>query len=179
MQPVIPNHIVIEALKSKGIQILSHISEIRASTSKPGRTHIMSFRRQFYMKEEDESSLPETLQITFDNTTYWTYLSTDSASCFVCKQTWHISKACPNATSNLTNFLQPSPINENNLISSQKSIPGSVVLFNQLLNQKRPPPTTNRGKYINYGERVKHKKKVTLLQEGNGKKHVKKGKKLK
>lgn len=57
----------------------------------------MSFRRQFYIKEEDEQLLPETLQITDDNTTYWTYLSTDSASCFVCKQSGHISKSCPNA----------------------------------------------------------------------------------
>lgn len=43
VQPVIPNHIIIDALKLRGIQILSQISEIRASTSKPGRSHIYAF----------------------------------------------------------------------------------------------------------------------------------------
>ena len=94
IQPIITNDAIIEALKAKGVKILSNISELRASTSKPGRSHKMSLRRQFYISEEHEAILPETLQFTYGDTTFWSYLSTDSASCFICKQSRHISKTC-------------------------------------------------------------------------------------
>lgn len=70
---MIPNKMIADALKSDGVTMLAHISGIRASTnSKQGRSHITSFRPQFYIKEKDEHQLPETLQLTFDSTTYWT-----------------------------------------------------------------------------------------------------------
>ena len=94
VHPIIPDDAIINALKNKGIHIVSHLSDLRASLSKPGRTHILSLRRQFYIKEEDESILPSSLQISFDNTTYWTYLSTETARCFICKQSGHIAKVC-------------------------------------------------------------------------------------
>ncbi|KAJ8685430.1 hypothetical protein QAD02_021223 [Eretmocerus hayati] len=52
------------------IRIVSNITNIRASLSKPGRAHIGSLRRQFYIKEEDEKNLPENLHISFDNSTH-------------------------------------------------------------------------------------------------------------
>lgn len=100
VQPIIPNETIVEALKHQGITLMSHISHLRASLAKPGRAHIQSFRRQFYIKEEDEKLLPESIQINFDNTTYWTFLSTDSTACFICQQIGHIAKACPSATRN-------------------------------------------------------------------------------
>ena len=112
IQPIISNDILIEGLKGKGIKILSNINEIRASSSKSGRSHIISFRRQFFIEEEDEQLLPETLQLTYENTTYWTYLTTDSAACVICKQTGHISKVCPEANLNIQNFVQIPSKNE-------------------------------------------------------------------
>ena len=93
--PSIPNEILIQALKNKGIGIVSQMHYIRASTSKPGRSHIYSFRRQVYIKEKNEHLLPENLQITFEDTPHWIYLSTESTHCFVCKQKGHIAKVCP------------------------------------------------------------------------------------
>ena len=71
---------------------MSDISEIRASLQKPGRSHICSLRRQFYIKEEDVKALPESIQVNFENTTYWMYLTTESTLSFLCKQTGHIAK---------------------------------------------------------------------------------------
>ena len=67
-----------------------------------------TFRRQFFIKEEDEKLLPELIQITYENILYllWTYLSTNSAAYFVCKQSGHISKVCPNVNINTLNFTQ-------------------------------------------------------------------------
>ena len=94
VQPMIPDHLIIDLLKREGKDIVSQITDIRASFIKPGRSHIISLRRQFYVKEEDENKLPEKLQINFDNTTYWTYLTTESTLCFLCKQTGHTAKLC-------------------------------------------------------------------------------------
>lgn len=99
VHPIIPNETIVSALKECGIKIVSNISELRASLLKPGRAHIMSFRRQFYIKAEDQNKLPNALQITHDATPYWTFLSTDSTACFLCKKTGHIAKMCPSASS--------------------------------------------------------------------------------
>ena len=54
VNPSIPHDIVISALKNQGIVPVSGIHDIKASLSKPGRSHILSFRRQVYIKEQDE-----------------------------------------------------------------------------------------------------------------------------
>lgn len=117
VQPIIPNDLIIEALMKIGINIISNISELRASSSKPGRSHIMSFRRKFYIKEDDERIIPESLQLTHNNTNYWTYLTTDFASCFVCKQAGHVSKACPSikASSELDTQICALPTTNSNI----------------------------------------------------------------
>lgn len=70
VQPVIPNDLITEALRRVGINIICNISELRASSSKPDRSHMISFRRQFYIKKEDERLIPESLQLTYDDTIY-------------------------------------------------------------------------------------------------------------
>lgn len=95
VNPTIPDEIVLSAIKSKGVSPVSNIYDIKASLSKPGRAHILSFRRQVYIKEQDVELLPESMHISYDNTSYWIFLSTDSTRCFVCKQSGHIVKMCP------------------------------------------------------------------------------------
>ncbi|OXU18183.1 hypothetical protein TSAR_014974 [Trichomalopsis sarcophagae] len=59
------------------IKPVSQISHIRASLSKPGRSHILSFRRQVYIHQEEEKLIPESTQIVFEDTPHWIYFSTD------------------------------------------------------------------------------------------------------
>ena len=97
VSPHIPHNVIIQSLALKGITVVSQMHHIKASSSKAGRAHIMSFRRQIYIKEEDVPLLPESLQITYDESTHWIFLSTESANCFLCKQSGHIAKVCPSA----------------------------------------------------------------------------------
>lgn len=93
--PIIPHETITGELERRGIIVTSSISFLRAGMSDPGFSHILSFRRQVYIKPEDAERLPESLQIEFEDTKYWIYLSTDPATCFICKQQGHIAKACP------------------------------------------------------------------------------------
>ena len=95
VRPSIPNNILLDALKFKGILPVSQIRDIRAGLTKSGRSHILSFRRQVYIKQEEEPLLPDSLQINHDNTDYWVYFGTDSTCCFICKKIGHIAKLCP------------------------------------------------------------------------------------
>lgn len=102
VSPYIPHSVILQSLEKIGITVVSQMYHIKASTSKPGRAHIMSFRRQVYVKEEDVHLLPESLQIAHDETTHWIFLSTESANCFICKQHGHIAKVCPTAPAIIT-----------------------------------------------------------------------------
>lgn len=142
--PSIPNEVIILALQKKGIQIVSQMHYIRASTSKPERSHIYSFRRQVYIKEEDEHLLPENLLVNCDNTPHWIYLSTESTHCFVCKQKGHIAKVCQEAQSKV-GYQHTLVSQENNDIENSdqsNSYPKLLTTETIKLNLKRPPAST-------------------------------------
>ncbi|KAJ8676743.1 hypothetical protein QAD02_012530 [Eretmocerus hayati] len=94
------------------------VTDLKQKKVQPGRSHIVSFRRQFYISEEDEVKLPETLQIVHDDITYWTYLSTDSTTCFICKGTGHIARNCTQ-----TNESSASGDNSPGILDSRNEVP--------------------------------------------------------
>ena len=71
VNPIIINPSILQALKEKGIKPVSSITEIRASLSNPNHTHIVSFRHQVYIKEDDD--VPDSLTILTKNTHYRIY----------------------------------------------------------------------------------------------------------
>lgn len=94
--PIIPHSIIMKEFEKIGISPSSQITFIRAGINETGYTHILSFRRQVYIKPEDVSKLPETFQINYDDTNYWIYLSADKLICFLCKEEGHVAKFCKN-----------------------------------------------------------------------------------
>lgn len=146
ISPVIPNEIVLDALKKKGIIPVSQISNVRAGLHKPGRSHIISFRRQMYIKYTDEEKLPESIQINYDSTTYWIYMSTNSTNCFVCKQSGHVAKLFPQAINNTHDSQLPievNPILLNNTENlNSKKIDNTNRTETNLALKRRTPPST-------------------------------------
>lgn len=97
--PIIPNAVIEEELLDLGITPKSSISYIKAGFPIKGFSHILSFRRQLYIKPEDFSLLPEALQLTYDGTTYWIYVTSDVPTCFLCKAEGHIARQCTSGNS--------------------------------------------------------------------------------
>ncbi|KAJ8673400.1 hypothetical protein QAD02_004662 [Eretmocerus hayati] len=128
--PDVPHEIIIRELKVKGITPVSAMSYVRAGLTKPGRSHIGSFRRQIYVKEGDEQILPEKLQIHHDGTTYWIYFTTDALNCFLCKQNGHRAKLCP--TNPERNVNTETPQQEETIQSQQTTQTESVIQNNNL-----------------------------------------------
>ena len=57
--------------------------------------------RQVYVEREDISKLPEVIQINFENTLYWVYISTKKLTCFLCKEEGgHLAKHCKSIEAN-------------------------------------------------------------------------------
>lgn len=100
--PIIPHEVLEEELRKLKIRTASQINFLRVGMSDPKYGHVLSSRRQVYINPEDVEKVPTTMQINFDDTTYWVYPSTDSAMCFVCKKDGHIAKQCPSAKENTT-----------------------------------------------------------------------------
>ena len=101
VSPVIPDYVIEEHLSNIGITPVSRINPIRAGISEPGFTHILSFRRQMFIQPTNLNKLPSSLQIMFEDTNYWVYLTTDTTiTCFICKQEGHLIKQCENVQTN-------------------------------------------------------------------------------
>ena len=94
MCPVIPHFVLTDALERLNIRINSSMTLLRAGLPGPGYSHILRFRKQIFIHPDDESKIPESIQINFDDTSYWIFPSTDTIKCFVCKKVSHIAKKC-------------------------------------------------------------------------------------
>ena len=95
IMPQIPNDIVIDYLKSLNISTKNGITNIRCSTSNESRKHVLSHRRQFYIKEEDFDKIPPKIKINYQDISYWIFFGSDDIKCHFCQKPGHIVKFCP------------------------------------------------------------------------------------
>nr|CAI5840201.1 unnamed protein product [Callosobruchus analis]CAI5858851.1 unnamed protein product [Callosobruchus analis] len=69
----------------------------------------MSFRRQVYIEPNQHSTnLPESIEITHEDTSYRIFLSLDSQKCFKCSKQGHIASHCPLSTQPQAHIETPS-----------------------------------------------------------------------
>lgn len=113
--PIIPNKKIIDELEKLQILPVSQISFIQAGMSEAGYAHILSFRRQIYVKPEGIEKISSSMQIEYDNTVFWIYLSNENVTCFLCNQEGHLAKHCKNEESNQTEKVpEDIPLHNNN-----------------------------------------------------------------
>lgn len=95
--PSIPHEILEAALKGIGLKLVSPISFLRAGIPGEEFNHILSFRRQVYVSPPQGShfELQTSIVISFDETSYRIFISTDSTECYLCKKLGHIASNCP------------------------------------------------------------------------------------
>ena len=93
--PVIPHSVLEGIFKNLNVTLESKISFIRAGYPEPSLTHILSFGWQVYVNSSDLAKILESLKVTFKNTSYWLYFSTDSLTWFHCKEEGHLVRNCP------------------------------------------------------------------------------------
>lgn len=141
--PSIPNLAIEDALKQIDIISTSLINYLKTGIKIEGYEHIMSFRRQMYIKHEDHSKLPSSTLITINDSQYRIIFTDDNLTCFLCKASGHTSNNCKNSvtidpiapinspntiiTTNNITATQPAPT-ENNLHSST---PSDILKKNQ------------------------------------------------
>lgn len=117
--PFIPEEVLENALKAKGLKLVSPINYLRAGEKHEDYAHTLSFRRQVYI-EPDSNNIHDSLEVTYEETIYRIYLSGENIICFKCKTTGHPASKCPKETINLStiNTTQPSTSN-----STKRSAP--------------------------------------------------------
>jgi len=94
VSPDIPNEYIISHLEYHKIQILLPITHINAGFNISELAHIISFRRQVYIKPDDFEKLPKPILINLENTSHRIFLDDDSIHCFLCKRKGHTTKQC-------------------------------------------------------------------------------------
>ncbi|CAG5078487.1 Similar to Transposon TX1 uncharacterized 82 kDa protein (Xenopus laevis) [Cotesia congregata] len=151
--PVIPHYVLVDKLKELNITPTSPVSFLRAGLTEPGFSYILSFRRQLYVTPDDISKIPDRLQITFEETSYWIYINTDTMSCFLCKNEGHIAKNCPNVNEKDIKEKLPANTESSTTQMPPPSIPVSnppslIVNLGDLINiedqnLKRPHPASS------------------------------------
>lgn len=93
--PQIRNDIIVNKLKSLNITIRNGITNTRCSTSNKKRNHVLSYRRQFYVKEEDCDKVSNKINTHFNGIQYWIFLGAEVIKCHYCKLSGHIAKYWP------------------------------------------------------------------------------------
>lgn len=93
--PTIPNSLLEEELRKMGISAVSKITFLKIGMPESEYSHVLSFRRQIYIKPLQHANIPDSFNISHDNTTYRLYLYIDGSNCQKCKTIGHQESDCP------------------------------------------------------------------------------------
>lgn len=105
--PSIPNTTILQALQSLDIIPASQINHLKAGINIKGYEHILSFRRQIYIKHEDIQKLPGSLILNHNQAQFRIFFTDDTITCYTCHKTGHTSNTCKKDILNEPN-IQPS-----------------------------------------------------------------------
>ncbi|CAI6363409.1 unnamed protein product [Macrosiphum euphorbiae] len=102
--PSIPNTTILHALQNLDISPSSQINHLKAGINLVGYEHILSFRRQIYIKHEDIHKLPGSLTLSHNQSQFRVFFTDDTLTCYTCHKTGHTSNTCKKDLLNDTNM---------------------------------------------------------------------------
>lgn len=181
--PTIPHAVIGQELEKYGLKLMSPISFLKIGTNHPEYKHILSFRRQVYISPHEKNTIPESIVIDHENTSYRIFLSLDT--CFICKKPDHVAANCttkndqnPEISDVLSHkeSTEYSKLLENSQIGTDQSIKISAKTSSEhqtITSSKRPisepsTPTQTPEKIIfqKPDTKVLKKPKINLNNEG-------------
>lgn len=147
VQPCIPSSVILEELRKLDISPISPITTIKAGMHMKELGHLLSFRKQMFVKPEDIEKIPSNLKITHEDVNYWIYLSSEKMICFQCHAEGHLAKFCPlnptNVTSNLQDTSDSQEFNQDHtpkqtIETEATNIPPNTIIQTSETRNKRP-----------------------------------------
>lgn len=128
--PNIPPDVIANELVKLNISLCSPITFLNAGIQVEDFTHILSFRRQTFIKHEDLTKIPTSILINYEDTSYRIFLSDDSLNRYICQSQGHIASQCTNQ-----NVSNSKNAKENNEILN----PNSASRLDDILNIDNTP----------------------------------------
>lgn len=110
--PVIPHQMIIDKLKQHGAEPTSDMYNVSAGLNETGFSHIKSFRRFIFVKE-NHPTLPESIDITYDNEIHKVFITTDDTKCNKCQKYGHETQNCRSNIENQNYMEQDIPAASN------------------------------------------------------------------
>ena len=95
VSPTIPNSVLQEYLtKYLQLECTSPISILRVNPSDELFAHVISWRRQVYVKHKPDWKPPPSFSINYNNRIYRIFITNDEFTCFKCHQNGHKAEDC-------------------------------------------------------------------------------------
>jgi len=99
----IPNYIILDALREINLKTCSAIHNLHIGTSSKTFTeeelskykHITSFRRGVYIDDTNNTTLPNSLLINYDNENHRIFINDGELRCHICSENSHNADQCP------------------------------------------------------------------------------------
>lgn len=138
--PSIPNEKILASLQDINIIPTSQINYIRAGVVMEGYEHVLSFRRQMYINDNDIPKLPGSLVITHNETNFRIFFTNDRITCYTCKMSGHTTLSCKKYIKNP----------DNNMIKTQSTSSTNwdinSSLQTEMIEDTLPPMSPNLDK---------------------------------
>ena len=80
---LILHSVILEVLARQIIRLIFQITFITADLNHPGYLYILSFYCQMHIQSKNIPNVLESIQINYDNISYWLYLSVEKVVCFL------------------------------------------------------------------------------------------------
>ena len=139
-----------------GISPTAQINYLKAEINLEGYEHILSFRRQVFIKHEDTTKLPGSLILNHNQSQFRIFFTDDTITCYTCKTTEHTAQNCKrNVPINTETPSSPTTSSKNIDINIPTSDPTSpptdsdqlisqtsqcdIILTNPHLNEEEQP----------------------------------------